>query len=323
MEFHGVKRNNAKVGRPRKQRGAGRPRNKYRSYKNAKLFVHKLNLNTFDEWIAFSKTDACPDDIPTRPDKVYEEWISRTDWLGTTAYVSFDEARNIVHQHKLTSKAQFDTKYEQLFQRPYLVPKQPHNVYNEWMGWKDFLGYEKVTGRIDMTVLAEKRDEAHEQYREYKYRPFMDAVKYVAQLNLRDYNDWLEWRSSYKHKDLPWRPDLFYKTEWQGWKVFLGHDPLLALLDGTAILFIARHAQDPMNVYRIGLNRYGLKDTIIKAQEQQLKLIRVYQQDNNDKQEVDEILRRNCKSYDGNGAFIVPNIYDLMNDLFAVLPTAK
>lgn len=323
MDFASVRRNDAKVGRPRKQRKAGRPRNKYRSYKNAKQFVHKLKLNTYDEWLAYARSGECPHDIPTRPEKVYKEWVSRTDWLGTTAYVDFEQAKAIVHKLNLTSKADFDAKYEQLFERPYPVPKQPHNVYKEWNGWKDFLGYEKVTGRIDMTVLAEHRDEAHEQYREAQYRPFMDAVKLVASLKLRDYNEWLEWRASYKHKDLPWRPDLFYKDEWQGWKVFLGHDPLVALLDGTAILFIAKHAQDPMNVYRIGLNRYGLKDTIIKAQEAQLKLIRVYQQDNKDKQEVDEILRRNCRAYDGNGAFIVHNIYDLMNDLFTILPTAK
>lgn len=323
MEFTASRRENAKVGRPRKQRGAGRPKNKYRSYKNAKAFVHKLKLNTFDEWIAFAKTDACPSDIPTRPDKVYKEFVSRTDWIGKQDFLPFDEAKELIQQHNLKSKGDFDEQYDTLFTRPFPIPKQPHFSYKDkWKGWKDFLGYDKAE-RIDMNVLYAKRDEAHEQHRIKQYRPFIDAIKLVAKLNLRDYKDWLEWRSTYPHKDLPWRPDLFYRTEWQGWKVFLGHDPLLALLDGTSILFIAKHAQDPMNVYRIGVNRFGLKDTLIKAQQEHLKLIRVYQQDNSQKQDVDDILRNNTRSYDGNGSFIVPNIYDLMNDLFNTLPLAK
>lgn len=323
MEFTGPNKRKTKVGRPKKQRGAGRPKNKYRSYQKAKLFVHKLNLNSYNEWLQFARTDQCPNDIPTRPEKVYADFVSFNDWIGKVDFLPFEEAKLLVQQHKLMSANEFNDQYDNLFKRPYPLPRNPPQTYkSEWKGWKDFLGYEQAN-RNPISVLHEHKQQYHEQQRELHYRPFMDAVKYVSTLHLKDYNDWLEWRSSYKHKDIPWRPDLFYRTEWQGWKVFLGHDPLLALLDGTSILFIAKHASEPNNVYRIGINRLGLKDTIIKAQQEQLKLIRCYQQDNDVKQLVQEVIDKNCKHYDGNGSFVVHNIFDLMNDLFDIVPFAK
>ena len=56
----------------------------WRSYDNAKKFVHSLNLKSKSELIKFSKSKNRPIDIPTSPSGVYKNkgWIRWGDWLG-------------------------------------------------------------------------------------------------------------------------------------------------------------------------------------------------------------------------------------------------
>lgn len=324
MENQALRENKPKVGRPRKLKGAGRPKNKYRSYKNAKFFVHKLKLDSFNEWLEFAKTEQRPHDIPMRPEKVYKDFVSMSDWIGKYDFVSFEEAKALIEPLNFTSIKDFDERYYDLFKRPFKVPKQPDKVYStEWKGWKDFLQYEKAD-HYDINLLHGHRAFHHEQFRQRKFRPFIDAVKFATTLKLRDYHDYIGWLRSYEHGDMPFRPDLFYKDEWQGWKVFLGHDPLLALLDQSAVLYIAKHAQDPNNVYRIGINRLGKKDAILRLQANNMKVIRVYEHNNDVKHEVTQLIEQNCQSwYESPDAYIVPNIYDIMNMFFDIMPIAK
>lgn len=324
MQYIAMITRKPKVGRPRKQKGPGRPKNRYRSYKNAKAFVHKLKLNSFNEWLKYCEINDVPHDIPKRPEKVYKnDFVSFNDWIGKTAFACFEEAKQYVQTFKLNSQQQFDEHY-QSFKRPFIVPKHPELYYNnEWKGWKDFLGYTQTLAFKHFDLVSAAKIIAHEQYRLEHYRPFNDALKFVSTLNLRDYDEWLKWRSNYHHKDLPFRPDWFYRDEWKGWKIFLGHDKFVAKLETKSILFIAKDHKEPGNVYRIGTNRLGLKDTIIKAKDAQLQLIRCYEQDICNKQEVEAIIEKNCSVWEDHGSFVVRNIYDLMNDLFDIVPIAK
>ena len=57
--------------------GTGTPssRNrKYRSFEDAKKFVHKLKLKSTTEWNEYCKSGNKPDDIPSAPWTVYKEW---------------------------------------------------------------------------------------------------------------------------------------------------------------------------------------------------------------------------------------------------------
>ena len=47
---------------------------KYRSFKEAKLFVKKLELKTYSDWEKYCKSGDKPDDIPAAPWQVYREW---------------------------------------------------------------------------------------------------------------------------------------------------------------------------------------------------------------------------------------------------------
>ena len=56
---------------------------KYRSFTEAKKFVHKLKMKSQMEWHSFAKTNKKPLDIPFKVERTYSsEWISWQDFLG-------------------------------------------------------------------------------------------------------------------------------------------------------------------------------------------------------------------------------------------------
>ncbi len=56
----------------------------YRSFIDARKYVHSLKLKSNTEWYLFCKSGNRPKDIPTNPNRTYKNkgWISMSDWLG-------------------------------------------------------------------------------------------------------------------------------------------------------------------------------------------------------------------------------------------------
>lgn len=56
----------------------------YRSFEDAKKFIHSLGLKKQSDWFQFIKSGQKPDDIPADPSKVYKNkgWVNWGDWLG-------------------------------------------------------------------------------------------------------------------------------------------------------------------------------------------------------------------------------------------------
>ncbi|WP_271255099.1 helicase-related protein [Pseudanabaena sp. Chao 1811] len=127
------------------------PQNKsYRSFESAKLFVHKLQLQSRQEWNNWVKTNLQPDDIPADPTKVYKNqgWKGWGDWLGTGTvavfnrkYRSFEEARKFVHQLNIKSRQEW-IEWTKSGNKPEDIPTNPHDVYKNksWLGYGDWLG---------------------------------------------------------------------------------------------------------------------------------------------------------------------------------------
>jgi hypothetical protein len=122
----------------------------YRSFEEARAFVHKLGLKNRDEWNDYCKSGQKPDDIPNKPDAVYlrEGWKGIGDWLGTGViasrfreYLPFVEARSFVHTLKLKSQGDW-LVYSKSGKRPNNIPSHPNQTYKGkgWSSWADWLG---------------------------------------------------------------------------------------------------------------------------------------------------------------------------------------
>jgi len=203
----------------------------YRSFIEAKHFVHKLQLQNCQEWFKYCSgamplKGAKPDDIPANPKIVYGNagWVSFGDWLGTGTiasqlrkYRSFKEARKFVHKLNLRSQTEWKQycrgKLQGQDNKPDNIPTNPYNTYKNkgWISWGDWLGTEE-----EATYLR-------------KYRKYEDAKKFVHMLYLHNKNEWMQYckgalkSNDYKPKDIPNDPYTVYKNKgWISWGDWLG-----------------------------------------------------------------------------------------------------
>ena len=187
----------------------------FKSFGEARKFVHSLGLKSVKEWGVYYKSGKKPKDIPTNAARVYkEQWVSWGDWLGTgriadqyKKYQSFSKARKFVHSLGLKGREEWKG-YCKSGKKPDRLPADPQSHYKGekgWTSWGDFLG----TGYIAS------------QYR--RYRPFSKARKFVHSLGLKSREEWEQYRESGKKPiDIPAGPSRPYEKEWKGWGDWLG-----------------------------------------------------------------------------------------------------
>jgi hypothetical protein len=61
----------------------------FRSFAEARDYVHKLGIKNQTEWYDYCKSGRKPDDIPMAANDVYKkEWKGFGDWLGTGTIAS-------------------------------------------------------------------------------------------------------------------------------------------------------------------------------------------------------------------------------------------
>jgi Phage-integrase repeat unit len=132
--------------------GTGRIANQnkqYRSFAEAREFVHTLELKNKDHWLGYIKSARKPADIPAYPDAVYKhQFKSWRDWLGTgfiapqkRQYRSFEKAREFIRLLRLKSWEEWRA-YLRSGEMPPDIPSTPDRVYeNEFRGMEDWLGY--------------------------------------------------------------------------------------------------------------------------------------------------------------------------------------
>ena len=159
---------------------------KYRSFESGKQFVHTLKIEKFNpDWINYcqGKRDDLPikpDDIPTNPDRTYEdEWLGWGDWLGTGTiathmrpHISYEEAKEFVHglglQSERGSRKQNDLDLSwrnykagklaaTLGEIPQNIPSSPEKVYGDEFNWPDFLGNGGMPKDLDYWTYDQAR----------------------------------------------------------------------------------------------------------------------------------------------------------------------
>jgi hypothetical protein len=188
--------------------GTGNPRlgNKsWRSFEDAREFVHVLGLKSDGQWFAYAKSGEKPLDIPFDPRKTYkDQWVSASDWVGNSkakfsGWRNFEEAREFVRSLGLRNIKEW-VEYCKSGERPVDIPTGPMITYREqWAGMRDWLGNAE------------------------KWRSFEEARKFVRSLGLRGYKEWHAYcKSGEKPADIPTAPPIVYKEQWKGVKDWLG-----------------------------------------------------------------------------------------------------
>lgn len=185
--------------------GDGTMHNKYNnSYKECKEWLKENKpdwVNTIKSYKKWTKMDGFPDFLPKAPDKVFSDWYSWGDYLGTGTvstmkrkdiYLSYDEAKKYLKEnHNLKSSTDFNKS-----NLPIFIPKKPFNIYKEWTGWEDFLGY-KSKKRIG-----------------YKYIPHEEAKEWVKD-NFGSITS-KEYRIKSKNNEIPIfipkKPERYYEN---------------------------------------------------------------------------------------------------------------
>ena len=122
----------------------------YRSFGQARAFVHRLGLKSGAEWSDYCRSGKKPADIPTYSKQTYRDagWAGMGDWLGTGTvaprlrqYRSYKDARAFVHGLGLKSGREWQD-YGRSGKKPADIPANARAVYAKtgWAGIADWLG---------------------------------------------------------------------------------------------------------------------------------------------------------------------------------------
>jgi superfamily II DNA or RNA helicase len=197
---------------------------KYRPFRKARAFAHRLKLKGRSEWIAFCKGDMphkerLPGDIPVAAHAIYAEkgWKGMGDWLGTGTvaprlrkYRPFREARKFARKLKLKNNSEWLAfargRMPRLGKLPADIPGTPHNTYADkgWKGMGDWLGTGTLAPRLR------------------QHRPFHAARAFARKLKLKNQSEWRAFcrgemtRAGRLPSDIPANPNTVYADN--GWK---------------------------------------------------------------------------------------------------------
>lgn len=181
---------------------------KYLPFNQAREYVHGLNLKNRKEWKIYCKSEKKPDSIPANPDQAYktEGWISMGDWLGSgyianrnRKYLSFNQARSFVQSLNLKSEKEWRI-YCKSGNKPNTIPSTPAKTYKNhgWVSMGDWLGNGNIATQTQ------------------KFLPFDQARRYVHNLKLNNWNEWLAYaKSKARPNNIPSNPNKAYKNG--GW----------------------------------------------------------------------------------------------------------
>jgi hypothetical protein len=205
----------------------------YRSFRNARAFVHRLGLKSTREWRAFCTESVrgvpkLPPDIPANAGRYYsgKGWDGMSDWLGSgfihprdRVYRPFQKARSFARELGLTSYSAWCDYCKRGIRGkqtlPADIPSCPQVTYQRdgWAGFGDWL----ATGNLS------------NRYR--SFRSFKDARAFARSLGLQSWSQWRDYaHGRFKNlpslpRDIPTCPNETYEDQgWVGMSDWLGTD---------------------------------------------------------------------------------------------------
>jgi hypothetical protein len=118
---------------------------KYRSFSDAREFVHGLGLRSRTEWERYCKSGKKPNNIPQSPARKFrKEWKGWGDWLGTGRKIRpFPEARDYIRSLGFKSTREWED-FAFSGKKPKDIPTRPDKTYKEeWVSVADWCGYDE------------------------------------------------------------------------------------------------------------------------------------------------------------------------------------
>ena len=214
--------------------GTGKVRHtKFLSFKDAREYARSLNFYSVSSWDKFTKSKKRPSNIPANPEMTYKkEWQGWKNWLKKSddsftehlvpvetkvsseldsaiknlksKYLSYEKAREYVRTLNIKGQKEW-MEYVKTSKKPANIPSAPHQHYDEWKGFADWLGTKRI--------------------RPTSFLSFEEAREYVRTLNIKGVNEWEVFvKSGKKPSGIPTSPEVTYgKTgEWTNWYNWLG-----------------------------------------------------------------------------------------------------
>jgi hypothetical protein len=133
--------------------------NSFLSYTESKEFLKKINFQNENEFYAWAKTEQRPANIPASPRKTYGiEFISMGDFLSndnfrTKDWILYEDYKSLVQELQLNSKDEF-VNWARVNCIGKNIPANPFNVYPEFEGWPEFLGYQRRISVGEKTISS-------------------------------------------------------------------------------------------------------------------------------------------------------------------------
>jgi hypothetical protein len=185
-----------------------------------------------------------PPDIPAGPVRVYsEQWKGWGDWLGhgrgNDVWRSFERAREYARRLNLKSHKEWlalvkNRSFTNKKRLPDDIPASPDNIYDEWIGWWDWLGT---------------------PHRRGKWMSFSNARTLTQKMGLANRSQFIAWRRGLSKRrtkcpsDMPLHPERVY-PEFKGWPDFLGGTATTRMTFDEARTFVRRIGIKNQSEYR-------------------------------------------------------------------------
>lgn len=209
---------------------------KYRSYDDACIFVHALEVKRKEDWGLYCKgmmpdLPPLPNDIPAAPDKTYKrpvygnKWTTWGNFLGIKRISNHAKSKNWMPYEKAKEFAQslglktyvdwvryIKEELDDLPSLPDNMPRKPDEVYKEWISWTEFLGGEISKFNCNREFWS-----------------FNDARNFIQKLGLKNQKEWQKYCAGKlahlppKPLEIPSNPEKKYKNlGWKNTKQWLG-----------------------------------------------------------------------------------------------------